>query len=67
MHWGKLKEKWNQLGRSVKQRWRQLTGENWNVAAEKRDQLIGRVQTWYGISKKEAEKYLNGWSQTRQH
>jgi uncharacterized protein YjbJ (UPF0337 family) len=63
MNWGQLEGKYNQLRASVKEHWRELTGDDWAGITEKRDHLIWKIQTWYGITKEEAEKRFNAWSQ----
>jgi uncharacterized protein YjbJ (UPF0337 family) len=62
MNWERLERKWKQMGRSALNRWRKLTDEL-TFMDQQRDQLIGKIQTWYGIGKEEAEKHFNTWSQ----
>ena len=48
--------KWKQLKGSVKERWGKLTDDDLTTIAGKKDQLIGRIQERYGITRAEAEK-----------
>jgi CsbD-like. len=41
--------------------WGKLTDDDLDVIAGKRDQLAGRVQEAYGVSKDEAEKQIRDW------
>jgi uncharacterized protein YjbJ (UPF0337 family) len=42
----------------VKEKWGKLTDDNLDVIAGKRDQLVGRIQESYGISRDEAERQV---------
>lgn len=39
---------------------------NWGRISGKRDQLVGEIQTRYGIAKDEAEKQVDDWSRSVQ-
>ena len=56
---------WDQVEGNVKEQWGKLTDDEVDVIAGKRDQLAGKIQETYGISKEEAERQLSDW-QTRQ-
>ncbi|MFX5813018.1 CsbD family protein, partial [Acinetobacter baumannii] len=45
----------------AKEQWGKLTDDDLDVIAGKRDQLAGRVQEAYGVSKDEAEKQIRDW------
>lgn len=61
MNWDRVAGNWKQFKGKVKERWGQLTDDDLNVIAGKRDQLLGRIQEIYGISKEEAEKEIDQW------
>jgi uncharacterized protein YjbJ (UPF0337 family) len=42
----------------VKTQWGKLTDDHLDVIAGKRDQLMGKIQESYGITKDEAEKQI---------
>jgi uncharacterized protein YjbJ (UPF0337 family) len=46
----------------VKEKWGKLTDDEIDVAAGKRDQLVGKIQQKYGIGKEEAEKEVDQWA-----
>jgi len=61
MNWDRVEGNWKQLKGSVKEQWGKLTDYQLDVVAGKRDQLAGKIQETYGISKDEAEKQLTAW------
>jgi len=42
----------------------QLTDNDWKVVEGKRDQLIGKIQERYGITREEAERQLRDFERT---
>ena len=61
MNWDRIEGNWKQVKGSVKARWGKLTDDQLNVIAGKRDNLVGKIQETYGISKDETEKQLVDW------
>ncbi len=59
MNWDKIQGNWTQLKGQVKTQWGKLTDDELDVIAGKRDELIGRVQKAYGISRDEAKKQVD--------
>jgi uncharacterized protein YjbJ (UPF0337 family) len=47
---------------SVKQRWGRLTDDDLDVIAGKRDQLIGKIQERYGMTKEDAHREVGSWN-----
>ena len=62
MNWDSVEGKWKQFKGSVKQKWGKLTDDDLDVIAGKRDQLVGKIQERYGITKEEAHKQIDDWS-----
>ena len=56
-----IEGKWEQLKSKAKEKWGELTNDDWDVIAGKRDQLAGRIQERYGRTKEEAEKEVDEW------
>ena len=56
-----IEGKWEQLKGKAKEKWGELTNDDWDVIAGKRDQLSGRIQERYGRTKEEAEKEVDEW------
>jgi uncharacterized protein YjbJ (UPF0337 family) len=45
----------------VKEKWGQLTDDELDVIAGKRDKLVGKIQEKHGLNKEEAERQLDEW------
>ncbi|HTH94904.1 MAG TPA: CsbD family protein [Rhodocyclaceae bacterium] len=58
MNWDIVAGSWKQFKGKVKARWGELTDDQLDVIAGRRDVLAGRIQETYGITKNEAEKQL---------
>ncbi len=54
-----LKGNWAQIKGKVKEQWGKLTDDDLAVIEGKSDQLIGRIQERYGLSKDEAKKQVD--------
>jgi uncharacterized protein YjbJ (UPF0337 family) len=61
MNWDTIQGKWKQLKGGARQRWAKLTDDDWDMAAGKRDSLLGRLQERYGWSRDEAEREMSDW------
>ena len=48
MNWDQIEGNWKQFKGKVKEKWGQLTDDELDQAAGKRDQLIGFLQKRYG-------------------
>jgi len=49
----------------VKEQWGKLTDDDLLEIEGRRDQLVGKIQTRYGISREEAEAQVGTWEQKR--
>jgi uncharacterized protein YjbJ (UPF0337 family) len=58
MNWDRIEGNWNQFKGRVKEQWGKLTDDDVDVIAGRRDQLVGKIQESYGITKDEAEKQV---------
>jgi uncharacterized protein YjbJ (UPF0337 family) len=56
--------KWKQLKGSVKQRWGKLTDDDLTMLSGKKDELVGRLQERYGITREQAEKEADEFART---
>jgi uncharacterized protein YjbJ (UPF0337 family) len=61
MNWERIEGNWKQFTGNAKERWGRLTENDLEVVAGKRDQLIGRIQEAYGLSKDAVEKQISEW------
>lgn len=55
MNWDIAQGNWKQFKGNVKEQWGKLTDDHLDAIAGKRDQLVGKIQEAYGISKDQAE------------
>ena len=67
MNTDQLQGKWKQVKGSVKERWGNLTDDDVDVINGQRDQLIGRVQERYGITKAEAQAQVDDWMRSNSY
>lgn len=63
--WEKLKGSWTTTKGAVKEQWGKLTDDDLLEIEGRRDQLVGKIQTRYGISKDEAEAQVSSWEVRR--
>ena len=56
--WEKMKGSWSQTKGAVKEQWGKLTDDDLLEIEGRRDQLIGKLQTRYGITRDEAERQV---------
>ena len=63
--WEKIKGSWTQSKGAVKEQWGKLTDDDLLAIEGRRDQLVGKIQTRYGISHEEAEARVSGWETRR--
>lgn len=61
MNWDIIEGKWGQLKGQAKTKWGELTDDDLDIAAGKKDELAGRIQERYGKTKEEAEKEVDDW------
>ena len=63
-----LEGKWKQLRGSIREKWGQLTDDEVDQVAGKRDKLSGFLQERYGYTQVEAEQqiddFLENWNET---
>ena len=63
--WEKIKGSWTQSKGAVKEQLGKLTDDDLLAIEGRRDQLVGKIQTRYGISHEEAELQVSGWEKRR--
>lgn len=54
--------KWKQLKGSVKQRWGKLTDDDVMTMSGTKDELVGRLQERYGITREQALREADEWA-----
>jgi uncharacterized protein YjbJ (UPF0337 family) len=63
--WEKFKGSWTQTKGAVKEQWGKLTDDDLLEIEGRRDQLVGKIQTRYGITREQAESQVSTWEQKR--
>ncbi len=64
MNWNQIEGNWKQLSGKAKEKRGKLTDYTCARIAGKRDQLVGKIQEVYGISKDEADKQVRDWERS---
>jgi len=63
MNWDIIEGDWKQFKGHVKEKWGKLTDDQIDTVAGKRDQLAGRIQEAYGITKDQAEMQVKAFEE----
>ena len=66
MNGDQMKGNWKQFVGKAKEKWGRLTNDDWQVVEGKRDQLVGKFQERYGITRDEAERQLGEFEKTHE-
>jgi uncharacterized protein YjbJ (UPF0337 family) len=61
MDWSRIAGNWAHWRGRVRERWGRLTDEQLDLIGGRREQLTGRIQELYGVSREEAERQLRNW------
>lgn len=65
MNWDQIAGNWKQFTGSVRKQWGNLTDDDLEMVKGRRDQLVGRIQERYGVTKEEAERQVRDWTEQR--
>jgi len=63
MNWDIIQGNWKQAKGTIKAKWGKLTDDQLDIIAGKRDQLAGKIQEAYGVSKDEAESQIKSFEE----
>ncbi len=62
MNWDQVEGKWKQLQGKAKEKWGELTDDDFDVIRGQHQQLVGKIQERYGVAKevaiKQADEFL---------
>ena len=58
MNWDQVKGRWKEFKGMFREKWGQITDDEFDKWEGKREQLAGMIQRKYGVAKEEAEKQL---------
>jgi uncharacterized protein YjbJ (UPF0337 family) len=62
MQWDQVESRWNEFVGSARAHWSKLTDDDWHAMTGTRGHLIGRIQKRYEITREEAERQVEQWS-----
>ena len=65
MDWDRIEGNWKQFTGTAIEKWGKLTDDHLDTIAGKRDQLAGKIQESYGITKEEAEEQISEWERNQ--
>ena len=63
MNWDRVEGNWKQVTGKVKEQWGKLTDDDLMEIGGRRDQLVGKIQSRYGINRDQADAQVSGWEQ----
>lgn len=61
MNWNQIEGNWKKFSGKVRENWGDLTDDDIDKIAGKREQLLGRIQERYGINREAAEDQVKAW------
>jgi len=61
MNWDQIEGKWKQLAGTAQATWGELTNDDLDQIAGRRDVLEGKIQEKYGVEKEEARRQVDEW------
>ena len=64
MDWNIIEGNWKQFKGRVREKWGKLTDDHLDTIAGKRDQLMGKLQEAYGITKDQADVQVKAFEET---
>jgi uncharacterized protein YjbJ (UPF0337 family) len=64
MDWNRIEGNWKQVKGQIKEKWANLTDDDLEKIAGRREQLEGKLQERYGIAKDAVSKDVDDWLKT---
>jgi uncharacterized protein YjbJ (UPF0337 family) len=62
MNWDRIEGNWKQFKGQAKRKWGELTDDDLDKLAGRRDELIGKIQERKGIARDKAEQEVKEWA-----
>jgi uncharacterized protein YjbJ (UPF0337 family) len=59
MEWNEIEGNWKNFTGKIKEKWGKLTDDDLKEIAGKKDQLLGKIQSRYGLEKGKVEREFN--------
>lgn len=64
MNWDTISGNWKQMKGAFREKWGELTDDDFEQIAGKRDQLVGKIQERYGLARDAAERDVEDFLRT---
>ena len=64
MNWDIVEGNWKQVKGTVREQWGKLTDSDLEQIGGKKDQLVGRIQERYGMTREAAQQQADQWVRT---
>jgi uncharacterized protein YjbJ (UPF0337 family) len=64
MDWNRVEGNWKQLKGQIREKWANLTDDDLEKIAGRREQLEGKIQERYGLGKDAARDDIDSWLKT---
>jgi uncharacterized protein YjbJ (UPF0337 family) len=62
MNWDRVEGNWKQVMGKAREKWGKLSNDDIEVVGGRRDQLVGRIQERYGITRDIAQQQADEWA-----
>lgn len=59
MNWDQIAGEWKNMKGKIREQWGELTDDDMDRIGGKKDQLVGTIQSKYGLAKEEAERQVD--------
>jgi uncharacterized protein YjbJ (UPF0337 family) len=63
MQWDQIASQWQECAGSARAHWGKLTDDDWLAITGTKGHLIGRIQKRYEVSREEATRQVDQWSE----
>lgn len=61
MDWNQFAGQWKRYKGNARAQWGDLSDDDWNSIAGRREQLVGKLQERYGLEREHAERSADEW------
>ncbi len=62
MNWDQIEGRWKEFKGKAVEKWGDITDDDWDRMAGKRDQMVGYVQKKFGDDRAAAERAVDDWT-----
>jgi len=63
MNWDRIEGNWKQVMGKAREKWGKLSNDDIEVIGGRRDQLVGRIQERYGVTRDIAQHQADEWAE----